>query len=83
MFKRGQKCPRLFLQKGWDGGSGFFRVFRGRRSLRMGLRIEAGFPDGRSYRMEIRGSIIGWDSRERGAICEGLYKMYTKGIQKQ
>ena len=22
MFKRGQKCPRLFLQKGWDGGSG-------------------------------------------------------------
>lgn len=20
MFKRGQKCPRLFLQKGWDFG---------------------------------------------------------------
>lgn len=23
MFKRGHFCPRLFLQKGWDGGSGF------------------------------------------------------------
>ena len=22
MFKRGQKCPRLFLQKGWDGFPG-------------------------------------------------------------
>ena len=22
MFKCGQGCPRLFLQKGWDGGSG-------------------------------------------------------------
>lgn len=69
MFKRGQKCPRLFLQKGWDGGSGF-----------SGGNGVSGRGSGREGR-----GVIGWDFGERGGLQMGraipkVYQGYTKTI---
>ena len=54
MFRRGQKCSRLFLQKGWDGFSGEsgFPGFFGGDGFSGRAELSDGDP-GQYYRMGI------------------------------